>query len=177
MLTDERIKEARDNVKMYLSDGLLSKAGFDKQVFNILENNANESLNVAEILYKEKYSWLWAIVTSYYAMYYIANAVLYKLGYKVGEKISHKVTADSLIALVRDKLKASLLEEYEEMQKEALAGIKVDEIIQSFDYEREKRSIFQYRTNESAKEAKAKTSLERAKEFVIEMKKLLPEFK
>jgi len=173
MLTDKRIKEAKDNVNMYLSDGLLSKAGFDNQVFNILEKNANESLSVAEILYKGKYSWLWVIVTSYYAMYYIANAVLFKLGYKVGEKISHKVTADSLIALVRDKLEESLLEEYEEMQKEALAGIKADELMQAFDYEREKRGIFQYRTNESAKEAKAKTSLERAKEFVIEIKKLL----
>ena len=59
------------------------------------------------------------------------------------------------------------------MQKEALAGIKADELMQAFDYEREKRGIFQYRTNESAKEAKAKTSLERAKEFVIEMKKLV----
>ena len=173
MLTDKRITEAKDNVRAYLSDGLLTKAAFDKQVFNILEQNANESLSVAEILYNGKHSWLWVIVTSYYSMYYIANAVLYKKGYKVGEKISHKVTADSLIALVRDKLKESLIEEYEEMQKEALAGIKADELIQSFDYEREKRSIFQYRTNESAKEAKAKTSFERAKEFVAEMKKLV----
>jgi len=28
-------------------------------------------------------------------MYYIANAVLYKMGYKIGEKISHKITADA----------------------------------------------------------------------------------
>ena len=157
---------------MYLSDGLLTKADFDRQVFTILEKNANESLSVAEILYNGKHSWLWVIVISYYSMYYIANAVLFKMGYKVGEKISHKVTADSLIALVRGKLKGSLIEEYEEMQKEALAGIKADELMQAFDYEREKRGIFQYTTNESAKEAKAKTSLERAKEFVIEMKKL-----
>lgn len=173
MLTDKRIKEAKNNVKAYLSDGLLSEASFDKQVFNVLENNANESLSVAEILYKGKYSWLWVIVTSYYSMYYIANAVLSNLGYKVGEKIPHKVTADCLIALVKDKLAESLIEQYEEMQQEALAGIKADEIVQSFDYERKKRGIFQYRTNESAKEDKAKASLERAKEFAIEMKKLV----
>jgi len=173
MLTDKRIKEAKDNVRIYLSDGLMSKAKFDKQVFDILEKNANESLSVAELLYDGRYSWLWVIVTSYYSMYYIANAVLFKMGYKVGEKISHKVTADSLIAIVRNKLKESLIEEYEEMQKEALAGIKADELMQAFDYEREKRGIFQYRTNESAKEAKAKTSLERAKEFMLEMKKLV----
>ncbi len=173
MLTDKRIKEAKDNVGTYLSDGLLSKTKFDGQVFDILEKNANESLSVAELLYNGRHSWLWVIVTSYYSMYYIANAVLFKMGYKVGEKISHKVTADSLIALIRNKLKESLIEEYEEMQKEALAGIKADELMQAFDYEREKRGIFQYRTNESAKEAKAKTSLERAKEFIIEMKKLV----
>lgn len=173
MLTDKRIKEAKDNVGTYLADRLLTKVAFDKQVFKILENNTNESLSVAEILYNGKHSWLWVIVTSYYSMYYIANAVLYKRGYKVGEKISHKVTADCLIALIRDKLKESLLEEYEEMQKDALAGIKADEMMQAFEYEREKRGIFQYQTNESAKEAKAKTSLERAKEFTIEMKKLI----
>ena len=173
MLTDKRIKEAKDNVKMYISEGLLSKASFDKHVFTVLENNSNESLSVAEILYKGKHSWLWVIVTSYYSMYYIANAVIYKMGYKVGEKVPHKVTADCLIALVKDKLTESLIEQYEEMQQEALAGIKADELVQSFDYERKKRGIFQYLTNESAKEEKAKTSLERAKEFVIEMKKLV----
>ena len=173
MLTDKRIKEAQDNFNSYLQDGLVAKKKeFEQIIFNILENNANESLKIAEKLFDNQDSWLWTIVTSYYSMYYIANAVLYKMGYKVGEKIAHKVTADCLIALVRNKLKTSLLEQYEEMQKEALAGIKADEIIQSFDYERKKRSIFQYETTEEAKQEKAKVSLERAKEFVNEMKKL-----
>ena len=174
MLTDKRIKEAQDNFRAYLQDGLVvKKKEFEQRIFNILENNANESLKIAEKLFDNQDSWLWAIVTSYYSMYYIANAVLYKMGYKVGEKIAHKVTADCLIALVRNKLKSSLLEQYEEMQKEALAGIKADEIIQSFDYERKKRSIFQYETTEEVKQEKAKVSLERAKEFVNEMKKLV----
>jgi len=173
MLTDKRIKEAQTNFNLYLQDGLVvKKKEFEQRIFNILENNANESLKIAEKLFDNQDSWLWAIVTSYYSMYYIANAVLYKMGYKVGEKIAHKVTADCLIALVRNKLKASLLEQYEEMQKEALAGIKADEIIQSFDYERKKRSIFQYETTEEVKQEKAKVSLERAKEFMNEMKKL-----
>ena len=142
MLTDKRIKEAQSNYNSYLQDGLVvKKKQFEQRIFNILENNANESLKIAETLFANQDSWLWAIVTSYYSMYYIANAVLYKMGYRVGEKIAHKVTADCLITLVRNKLKASLLEQYEEMQQEALAGIKADEIIQSFDYERKKRSI------------------------------------
>lgn len=83
------------------------------------------------------------------------------------------MTADCLIALVRGRLKASLLEQYEEMQQEALAGIKADEIIQSFDYERKKRSVFQYEAGEEAKQEKAKVSLDRAKEFMNEIKKLV----
>ena len=39
--------------------------------------------------------------------------------------------------------------------------------------EREKRSKFQYQMDKQAKRSKAHTSLERAKEFVFEMKKLL----
>jgi hypothetical protein len=108
-------------------------------------------------------------------MYYCANAVLLKLGYKVGEKIVHKVTADSLIVYVRGKLKDSLLEEYEKTREEALnlAGMKADSLIESFDFEREKRSFIQYRTLEGEKQTKAKTSLQRAKEFTNEMEKLL----
>ncbi len=53
MLTDKKIKKAKDNAGAYLSDGLLTKAAFDKQVFDILEQNANESLSVAEMMYHE----------------------------------------------------------------------------------------------------------------------------
>lgn len=68
-----------------------------------------------------------------------------------------------------------LLEDYEDMQEDALELMahKVDTLLQSIDYEREKRSKFQYQMDEQAKRGKAVTSLERAKEFVFEMKKLL----
>jgi len=177
MLSEKRIREAAVNVNSYLSEGLLKKDKFDLIIFKVLSHNAEESLKVADILFSQNYSNLWTIVTSYYSMYYIANAVLYKLGYKVGEKISHKVTADALIVFVRGKLKDSLLEQYHEAQEEALAGIKADTLVESFDYEREKRSVIQYRTNEEARHSKAKTSLERAKEFNNEMNKLLENMK
>jgi len=108
-------------------------------------------------------------------MYYLAKAVLYILKYKVGDKISHKVTADALIVFVRNKLKASLIESYEEAKEEAfeISGQRADEILESFDQERVKRSIFQYSMTEEARKAKAETSLKRAKEFNFEMKKLL----
>ena len=112
-------------------------------------------------------------------MYYIANAVLYKLGYKIGDKISHKITSDALIVFVRNKLKKSLLEDYEEVKDEALDLVqsKANEIVMSFDYEIEKRGRFQYNMTEEIKSSKAKTSLIRAKEFADEMKNLLDDRK
>ena len=77
---------------------------------------------------------------------YIANAVLLKIGYKVGDKISHKVTSDALIVLARGKLKKELIEEYETVKEDALEIIssKADSLLESLDFEREKRSKFQY---------------------------------
>ena len=77
MLDEERIKQAQQNVASYLQDGLLKKQDFKEVVFRVLRNNATESLEVAESLVSD----FWVIVISYYSMYYIANAVLYKLGY------------------------------------------------------------------------------------------------
>src|SRR3989344_354024 len=110
MLSEKRIKEAESNVKSYLSEGLIKKEQFNSIVFNVLINNSNESIETATFLSNNKKSNLWIIVCSYYSMFYIANAVLYKLGYKIGDKISHKVTSDALIIYVRNKLKENIIE-------------------------------------------------------------------
>ena len=110
-------------------------------------------------------------------MFYAANAVLRRIGYKVGDKIAHNVTADALIVYTRAKLKASLIEEYEATKNEALklAGIKVDTLIESFDFEKNKRNTLQYSTDSIEKHSKAQTSLQRAKEFSQEVRKFLLE--
>ncbi len=176
MLDKERINEAEKNVKAYLDEGLLKKlVGFDRNIFTVFKKNSEDSLKVADLLFSGNLSALWTIVCSYYSMYYMANAVLYKMGYKVGYKIPHKVTGEALIALVRNKLKAGILEGYEEAQEEALelANVKTDELIESFEFERMKRSKFQYEMTEPIKMSKAQTSLERAKKFAFELEKLL----
>lgn len=80
-----------------------------------------------------------------------------------------------VIYLVRDQLKRTLLEDYENIQEEALtiAAARAEEIIGTFDQERMKRSFFQYETTEEIKRTKATTSFQRAKEFSFEMQKLL----
>jgi uncharacterized protein (UPF0332 family) len=175
MLDKQRINEAENNIKAYLREGLLRKTIPNKEIMNILLKNAKESLRVADEIHQKNLSNLWVIVCSYYAMYYYANAVLLKLGYKIGEKIVHKVTSEALIVYVRKKLKENLLENYEETKNEALnlAGMKADALIESFEFERNKRRLIQYKTVTLEKQSKAKTSLERAKEFAREMEKLL----
>lgn len=178
MLSEKRVKEAETNVRRYLAEGLLKKQKNETAQEMYIENS-DLSLETAQKLsslesatYRPS---LWIIVSSYYAMYYVANAVLLARGYKVGDKISHKVTADALIVFARNRLIKELLEEYEDTKDDALELIssRADDVLQSLDFEREKRSKFQYQMDEQAKKSKALTSLERAKKFVFEMKKLL----
>ncbi|MBI2135528.1 HEPN domain-containing protein [Candidatus Woesearchaeota archaeon] len=171
MLSNERINEAKANITRYLDERLIAKQAFNKIVYDTYVRNYKESLELAENTFTNKMSNLWVIVISYYSMFYIANAVLYKLGYKVGSKIAHKVTADALIVYIKNKLTSNLLEDYEIANEEAMAIS--DNIMQNFDLERLKRSKFQYETTEEIKQGKAETSLNRAKEFIAEMEKLL----
>jgi len=55
----------------------------------------------------------------------------------------------------------------------SIISSKVDSLLVSLDYEREKRSRFQYQMDDKAKKNKAITSLERAKQFVFELKNLV----
>jgi len=175
MLSKKMIKEAERNFKSYLTEGLIKKEKFKKQVFDTYMKNYQESIKLLNFIDKNKISYLWEIVVAYYSMFYIANAFLYKLGYKIGNKIVHKVTADALIVLGRKRLKESIIEDFDSVQQEALefASTKADELISSFDKERVKRNVFQYGMHEEIKESKAKTSFKRAIEFCNEIMKLL----
>jgi uncharacterized protein (UPF0332 family) len=130
-------------------------------------------------------AYLWVIVTSYYSMFYASTALLAKQGIKTTGQIVHKVTADSLIHFFASNEKlAKLLEQYEEAQVVGLELVgreelmkrmqkKADELIISYEGERKKRSKFQYDIGVQAKRGYAQTSLERARTFVFEIRKLL----
>ncbi|MFP4119368.1 MAG: HEPN domain-containing protein [Candidatus Woesearchaeota archaeon] len=173
MITEQRIEKAKQNFKTYRSEGLISKKS-DEVAFQMLLKNAKESLKAARLMYSNDFP-MWTIVTSYYAMFYMANAVLLSEGYKTGDKIVHKVTADSLIVLVKPKLEEKILDDYEQTKEDALqiAEVKSDELVQSFDYERSKRNTIQYQTTKTKITSKAKTSLKRAKEFIFEMESFM----
>jgi len=176
MLSEKRIKEAETNIRQYLLDGLISKVkdkNFD--IINIYIKNAKESIKMSDVAINQNISSLWGIVCSYYAMFYSANALLYYYNYKVGDKIAHKVTSDALIALVRDKIKNELLEDYDELEgdAESLAQLKSNTLVENFDFERSKGNKFQYSISDEIKISKSRTSLFRAKEFLFEIEQII----
>lgn len=175
MIDEKRKKEAQANFRRYLEEGLIKKETNELAKSRYLEN-ADLSLKTAsELMQSPLKPYLWVIVTSYYSMFYIANAVLLHYGYKTQDKIAHKVTNEALIALVLDKLKKELLEDYENIQEDALeiASIKAEYLLESYSFELNKRSRFQYNMLEETKKTKAQTSLTRSSEFVFELKKLM----
>ena len=170
---DEKIiKLSEDNFRRYLDEGKIKKINKVEQIiYETYLRNAKESLNVANHLFQNKTSSLWVVVTSYYSMFYMAQAYLYKLGYKTNEGNVHKVVNESLIAKCRNKIKDYLLENYSDEKEKAL--IIVDNYLDNYGREKAKRSSFQYETTEKIKESKAKTSLERAKEFLTLIEEIL----
>ncbi len=175
MIDQQRKDLAKSNFDRYLAEKLIIKTRNDIAQEMYLKN-AELSLKVAEELSNSPLKpHLWVIVTSYYSMFYVANAILLKLGYKTQDKIVHKVTCDALIVLVLSRLSKELVENYESIQNDALeiASIKAEEIIADYESELGKRGRFQYNMLEQTKESKALTSLQRAKEFLFEMRKLL----
>ena len=69
MLTDKRIREAQTNVKTYFDEKLLKKVDYREKEIEILIENSNESIKVANFIFKEDLSVLWVVVSSYYSMY------------------------------------------------------------------------------------------------------------
>ncbi len=139
-------------------------------------HNSDMSLKLAEKMLGDPLKpYLWSIVIAYYSMFYIANAVLLHLGYKTGRKIVHKVTSDALIVLVTDKLKRELIEEYENIKEDVMeiASTRSEELIKTYELELDKRSKFQYNMTLKVQEQFARTSIKRASEFILEMKKIL----
>ena len=170
-MEEKRVKIAESNLRDYLREGLIKKESFQDIVYQTYLKNAAESLNVANELLKNKTSSLWVVVSSYYSMFYIASAYLYKKGYKTGREIVHQVVNEALIVLSKSDLEKHFLEEYEEEREKALSAS--ENLLKDYEFEKAKRARFQYETTEEIKEARAKTSLERAKNFVAVIRQIL----
>ena len=171
-MDEKRIEQAEKNFRTYLQEGKIKKVSeTDSLIYETYLRNARESLNVANQLYESNTSSLWVVVISYYCMFYMACAYLYKLGYKSGGEIVHQVINEALIFQGRHKIKNYILNNYTDEKDEALNI--VDSHLKNYGFEKTKRSTFQYETTEEIKKSKAQTSLNRAKEFLTLIEEVL----
>jgi uncharacterized protein (UPF0332 family) len=201
MIEKKRIEEASRNVRQYITDGLLKiRDNESKKLVSFFMDQAERSLRTASLIFelstdsaakdtmrldRDFESHLWVIVTSYYSMFYAALALLASQGIRAGRQLVHKVVADALIHFfISNKRLAKMLEDYEEAKDTSLELIgreelmkhlekRADELIVAYEREREKRSKFQYNVGEMAKRGYAETSLQRARDLVSEVRKIL----
>ncbi|MFQ5620937.1 MAG: hypothetical protein ACE5FT_03770 [Candidatus Nanoarchaeia archaeon] len=186
---ERTIKEAEQRIKHHLRDNLILTKQEGEYVEFFLKN-AQNSLESASCLFaistKHNYvpfedlnGFLWVINASYYSMFYMARALLEHSGIKLKADLSiHLLTFDALIHFlyVNNKLQKKLIDQYKDAQEEAaeiLGKEKATTLIQGYHHEKRKRAQFTYETGTHAMENKAKTSLERARQFNTEIKKLI----
>jgi len=122
---------------------------------------------------------LWVINSSYYSMFYMARALLESIGVKIKTDASiHFLVFNALVYYVYStgKLERHFIQDFENAQEESsqvLGREKAKEVISDYSDEKEKRSKFTYEIGESAMKSKAETSLNRAKRFNEEVRKIL----
>lgn len=190
MLDDKKLEEIKKEVARLRNEGEIIKDEKNKELVDFYLNNSLISLNTAKILgkissedsFKTKFdfisndfeSYLWIINSSYYSMFYIAGALLSKLGLKIKSELGiHKKTFFALVYYfyLSGKMAKQYIEDFEEAQGESqklLAQTKVKDLMLKYDSEMNKRSEFTYNIGIEAKKAKAETSLNRAIEFYNE---------
>ena len=155
--------------------------------------NARDSLDSARLLYEVSTSedlkkqtgypgfngFLWVINSSYYSMFYMARALLESEGIKVKTQMSiHAVVFDTLVQYFycTGKLEKTFIQDFEDAKEDStdlLGREKAKELIDDYYHEKRKRGMFTYELGVTAMQNKANTSLERAKRFNEEIRKIL----
>ncbi|MDO8740427.1 MAG: hypothetical protein Q7J54_02500 [Candidatus Woesearchaeota archaeon] len=137
MLDDKRLEEIKKEVARLRNDDEIVKDEKNKKLVDFYVENALTSLNTAKILNKvssdgavkaefdfindDFESYLWIINSSYYSMFYIAGALLAKLGLKVKSEIGvHKKTFFALVYYfyLSGKMAKHYIDDFKEAQEE-----------------------------------------------------------
>ena len=196
MLDDKKLNEIRRAVTELRNAKEITKDESNKKFVDFYLENALTSLNTAKILDKissldeikkqfdfitsDFESYLWIINSSYYSMFYMAGALLAKLGMKVKAEMGiHKKTYYALIVYLSGKLAKQYIEDFKEALEESqelLASEKAHDLMEKYSFEMEKRVKFTYNIGVKAKENKAATSLKRAVDFYNEGLRVLDRF-
>src|SRR3989344_692383 len=192
MLDEKRIAEIKRRVTNFIKEGIIKKEKESKFVDFFL-NNAKNSLDSAKLLFEVSTKnnlknltgfpnfngFLWVINSSYYSMFYMVRTLLENEGIRIKADLSiHAVTFDALVHYfyITGKLQKRLIEDFNEAKEEAsemLGKEKAKELIEDYFYEKNKRGTFTYEMGAIAMQNKAQTSLERAKRFNEEIRKII----
>ena len=192
MVENKKIEEAKNNAIKNINAGLIVKSK-DSKYIDFFIKNAKDSLDSARILFdisideKSKNTlgipnfdgFLWVINSSYYSMFYMARALLESSGVKIkSDESIHFLVFNALVYYFYStgKLEKHFIEDFEDAQEESseiLGKEKAKEMISDYSNEKEKRAKFTYETGEIAMRSKAETSLNRAKKFNEEVRKIL----
>ena len=197
MLDNKKLEEIKKEVAKLRNEEEITKDEKNKKLIDFYLENALVSLNTAKILNKisldsnakegfdfiseDFESYFWIINSSYYSMFYMAGALLAKLGLKIKSEIGvHKKTFFALVYYfyLSGKIAKQYIEQFKEAQEESqeLLGImqkKVKDLMIKYDSEMDKRATFTYNIGIKAKESKASTSLKRAVEFYNECLRIM----
>ncbi len=187
MLDNKQRKESESIIKQLIKENKIIKPGSRVKSFFLDKaiNSLQISKRILEISEDENdplEGYMWVINTSYYCMFYAATSLLAHFNHKINSEIGiHKLTFHALVYyfLVDDnKLQKHFIEEYKEAYENAeqllqISEEKAIEMVEHFNFEQSKRSRFTYEVGEIAERNKAKTSLKRAEEFLIEVRKII----
>ncbi len=191
MLDEKFIAGVKRRIEQYKREGTIKKE--EKRFVEFFLSNSKNSLGTAKLLlevstkenlkqslgYPDFNGFLWVINASYYSMFYMARALLESEGIKIKTELSvHAVTFDALVFYfyLTGKLQKKLIEDFAEAELEAESALgkeKAKELLEDYFHEKQKRSIFTYEIGTIAMQNKAETSLERAKRFSEEIRKIL----
>lgn len=192
MLEDKKIEEAKRNAIKSINAGDIIKTR-DSKYADFFIKNAKDSLDSAKILFDMSVNeknrillgmpdfngFLWVINSGYYSMFYMARALLESIGVKIkSDESIHFLVFNALIYYfyLNGKLEKHFIEDFENAQEESseiLGKEKAKEMISNYSSEKEKRAKFTYEIGEIAMKNKAETSLNRAKKFNEEVRKIL----
>jgi len=192
MLEDKQINEAKNNALKSIKEGKIIKTKESRYTEFFIKNSRN-SLDSAKALFELSTNkdtreslgmpnfngFLWVINSSYYSMFYMVRALLESIGVKIkADESVHFLVFNALVYYFYStgKLEKHFIEDFENAQEESsqiLGKEKAKEMISDYSNEKEKRSKFTYEIGEIAMKAKAETSLQRAKKFNEEIRKML----
>lgn len=192
MLDDKKIIEAKNNALKSINNEEIIKT---KDILHVdfFIKNSKDSMESAKALFilsideKARNSigfpnlngFLWVINSSYYSMFYMARALLESIGVKI--KSEESIHFNVLNALVfyfysNGKLERHFIEDFNSAGEEAsqiLGKEKAKSLLSDYSSEKEKRAKFTYEIGEIALKNKAEISLNRAKSFNEEVRKIL----